>query len=443
MGSLGDVHRRPYRPTPADITINNCRPQDPHKILFQNVHILDSTGAEPYTGDVLIEGERIVAVGQVDRTAAQGSLIIDGAGTKTLMSGLADSHTHLSWNNAATSNELTSLPLEEHVLHTANSARTYLDCGYTMCFGAAAAQPRLDIAVKAAIKSGLISGPRTLANCSEVTKPGGAIVPKISRYADGPEEMRKVVREFVQLGADNIKLSMTGDNVHPTMPSEETYFNLEETVAAVEEAHLHGKRVCAHARSAASVTQCVRAGVDVIYHASFTDEEGMNLLEQHKDSVWVAPAINYLYAMAQGEAEPYGISANMSEQKGVTHEVEVASQNMREMRRRGIRVLPGGDYGFAWAPHGTYARDLKHFVDLFGYTPMESVLAATAMSGELMGYPNELGKVQPGYYADVILVDGNPLEDISILQDRDRLHSVVINGHIHKNLSLAEDKVSA
>ncbi|RAL14746.1 composite domain of metallo-dependent hydrolase [Aspergillus homomorphus CBS 101889] len=443
MGSIGEVQRRPYRPTPADITINNHRPEDPQKILFQNVRILDSTGADPYSGDVLIEGERIVSVGQVDPAATQEALVIDGGGTKTLMSGLADSHTHLSWNNAATLDELTSLPLEEHVLHTANSARSYLNCGYTMCFGAAAAQPRLDIAIKAAIKSGLIPGPRTLANCPEVTKPDGAIIPKISRYASGPEEMRQVVREFVALGTDNIKLSMTGDNVHPTMPSEETYFDLEETVAAVEEAHLHGKRVCAHARSAASVKQCVQAGVDVIYHASFADTEGLDLLEQHKDSVWVAPAINLFYAMAQGDAEPYGVSAKMSEQKGVTHEVEVACQTMREMRRRGIRVLPGGDYGFAWAPHGTYARDLQHFVDLFGYTPMESILAATAMAGELMGHPDELGKVQPGYYADVILVDGNPLEDIRILQNQDHLHAVIINGHIHKHVNGKNERVAA
>ena len=98
-------------------------------------------------------------------------------------------------------------------------------------------------------------------------------------------------------------------------------------------------------------------------------------------------------------------------------------------------MLPGGDYGFAWAPHGTYARDLAHFVNLFGYTPKESLICATALGGEMMGYPEQLGKVQPGYYADVILVDGNPLEDIEILQETSNLHAIVINGHIHKNLS--------
>lgn len=108
---------------------------------------------------------------------------------------------------------------------------------------------------------------------------------------------------------------------------------------------------------------------------------------------------------------------------------------MKEMHRRGIKVLPGGDFGFAWAPHGTYARDIAHFVNLFDYTPKESLIAATALGGDIMGHPDTLGKVQPGYYADVILVDGNPLEDIDVLQDTSKLHTIIINGHVHKNVS--------
>ena len=103
------------------------------------------------------------------------------------------------------------------------------------------------------------------------------------------------------------------------------------------------------------------------------------------------------------------------------------------MKKKGIRVLPGGDYGFAWAPHGTYSRDLVHFVNMFGFTPMESIIAATAWGGEIMGHPDVLGKVLPGYYADVILVDGNPLEDLALFQETKNLHAIVINGHIHKN----------
>ncbi|KAI1088912.1 composite domain of metallo-dependent hydrolase [Rostrohypoxylon terebratum] len=424
-----------YKPKPADITINNHKDGDKLKILFKNVNIFDSTGSDPFFGDVLIEGERIQAVGKVDIAPDSDILVIDGEGKKTLMSGLVDAHTHLSWNNSPTLDGLTRMPIEEHVLHTAQAAKMYLDCGYTMCFGAASAQPRLDLAIKGAIKSGIIPGPRTLASCQEVTTTGGAIIPSISRYADGADAMRRVVREFVELGVDNIKLSMTGDYSHPTMGAEETYFTLAETKAAVEEAHNRGKRVCTHARSAASVKMSCLAGVDVIYHASYTDAEGMAMLEALKDQVFVAPAINFPLLSCQGAATPFGLTPEMAEKRGLVHEVEAAKKAMTEMRKRGIRVLPGGDYGFAWAPHGTYANDLAHFVNLFGYTTKESLIAATALGGEIMGYPECLGKVLPGYYADVILVDGNPVENIEILQDISKLHAIVINGHVHKNVN--------
>ncbi|KAI0883741.1 composite domain of metallo-dependent hydrolase [Annulohypoxylon maeteangense] len=424
-----------YTPKPADITINNHKDGDKSKILFKNVNIFDSTGSDPYLGDVLIEGERIQAVGKVDISPDSDTLVIDGKGKKTLMSGLVDAHTHLSWNNSPTLDGLTRMPIEEHVLHTAKSAKTYLDCGYTMCFGAASAQPRLDLVIKQAIKSGMIPGPRTLSNCQEITTTGGAIIPSISRYADGADEMRRAVREFIELGVDNIKLSMTGDYVHETMGSEETYFTLSETKAAVEEAHNRGKRVCSHARSAASVKMSCLAGVDVIYHASYVDAEGMDMLEGLKDRLFVAPAINFPLASCQGEATPFGLTPEMAKKRGLVHEVDAANKAISEMRRRGIRVLPGGDYGFAWAPHGTYSKDLAHFVNLFGYSTKESLIAATALGGEIMGYPGDLGKVLPGYYADVILVDGNPVEDIEVLQDISKLHVIVINGHVHKNVN--------
>ncbi|GAW17792.1 hypothetical protein ANO14919_072590 [Xylariales sp. No.14919] len=425
-----------YTPTPADITISNRLPNDKKKILFKNVNVFDSTGADIYPGDVLIENEHIQKVGKFEFTPDADTLVIDGHGKKTLMSGLIDAHTHLSWNDSPTLDGLTSLPLEEHVLHTARSARTYLDCGYTMCFGAASAQPRLDLVIKQAIKTGMIPGPRTLSSCQEITTTGGAIIPSISKMADGADAMRQAVREFISLGIDNIKLSMTGDYVHETMGAEETYYTLNETRAAVEEAHGRGKRVCAHARSAASVRLCALTGVDVIYHASFTDDEAMDMLEELKDRIFVAPAINFPLESCNGGAIPFGLTPDMAAKRGLVREVDVACKAMKEMHKRGIRVLPGGDYGFAWAPHGTYARDLAHFVDLFGYTPKESLLAATALGGEMMGYPDVLGKVQPGYYADVILVDGNPLEDITVFQDTSNLHTIVINGHVHKNFTI-------
>ncbi|QXJ20294.1 amidohydrolase family protein [Actinomadura graeca] len=400
------------------------------KTLFRDVRILDSTGAAPYPGDVLVDGDRIAAVGTVDAAHATGARVVEGRG-RTLMSGLCDAHTHLSWNNSADLDGLGALPVEEHLLDCLDAARTYLDSGYTMCLGAASAKDRLDVVCRDAIDAGRVPGPRYLANGPEIAVTGGALVEGITKFADGPEEMRKAVRELVALGVDQIKLSMTGEEITGTRRAEDTYFSDEEVAAAVTEAHRRGKRVCAHARSAESVKMCLRHRVDVIYHASFTDAEGMDMLEAGRHWVFVAPGINWLVATLY-EAASFGFPQAAAEAAGYKRELEIAVQGLREMHRRGVRLLPDGDYGFAWTPHGTYARDLQHFVELLGFTPMEAVIAATATGGEIMLRPHELGKVLPGYLADLLLVDGDPLADITVLQDPAKLHYIMKDGRFHK-----------
>jgi imidazolonepropionase-like amidohydrolase len=405
-------------------------PVPTHSTLFRDVTILDSTGADPYPGDVLVENDRIAAVGRVDPARAAGALVIEGRG-RTLMSGLCDAHTHFSWNNSADLDGLGTMPVEEHLLFSLESARTYLDSGYTMCVGAASAKERLDVVCRDAIDAGRFPGPRYLANGPEIAVTGGALIPSITKFADGPEGMRKAVRELVGIGVDQIKLSMTGEEITGTQHAEDTYFSDEEVAAATAEAHRRGRRVCAHARSAESVKMCLRQGVDIIYHASFTDAEGMDMLEAAKDRVFVAPGLNWLVATLY-EAASFGYPQEAAEAAGYKRELEVATEGLREMHRRGIRVLPGGDYGFAWTPHGTYARDLQHFTERLGFSPMEAVLSATALGGEIMLRPDELGKVAPGYLADLILVDGDPLDDITVLQDHARLHCIMKDGRLHK-----------
>jgi imidazolonepropionase-like amidohydrolase len=117
---------------------------------------------------------------------------------------------------------------------------------------------------------------------------------------------------------------------------------------------------------------------------------------------------------------------------GILQELEISVDTMGQMRKRGIRVLPGGDYGFAWNPHGTYARDLALFVDLLGFSPTETLVAATRMGGEIMGRGDELGLVKPGYLADLLLVAGDPLTDIRCLQSRDALRVIMKDGQLHK-----------
>ena len=189
-------------------------------------------------------------------------------------------------------------------------------------------------------------------------------------------------------------------------------------------AHARGIRVCSHARSDESIVQCLAYGVDVLYHCSFISDATMSALEAQKDRVWVAPALAWLYGTLE-DAESFGYPPTKAESVGYAREIAIAVPGLKEMHRRGIRVLPGGDYGFAWTPHGTY-RDPELFVTKLDYTPMESIIAATALGGELMMHGDELGKVLPGYYADLILVNGNPLDDISLLSHHENLDVIMI-----------------
>ncbi|CUS10800.1 unnamed protein product [Tuber aestivum] len=431
--TVNGVSKNPLQPKNYEIA--GTHPDS--RILFRDVRILDSTGREPYPGDVLIKGERIVEVGTVSNIE---SLIRDptvrvfnGRG-RTLMSGLCDAHTHLTWNGGNLS-ALAELGIEEHTLLTMRSAQCFLDSGYTMCWGAASAKPRLDVVIRDAINAGDIYGPRYLANGQELAKVDGDLVPGITAYANSPEEIREVIREHVKIGVDQIKLSISGESVTETRAATDCYFTAEDMEAAVDEAHKHGKRVCTHARARESVRLSVLYGVDVIFHASYIDDEGMDLLEKAKDKVVVVPALNWLYATLY-EAAAFGYPQAAAEKAGYGVELETAIKGLKEMRRRGITVLPGGDYGFAWTPHGTYARDLEHFVKLLGFTPMEAIIAATAEGGKLFMREHELGKIQPGYYADCILVNGDPLEDITILQDHSKLDVIAINGRVHKSSPL-------
>ncbi|KEF52475.1 uncharacterized protein A1O9_11317 [Exophiala aquamarina CBS 119918] len=403
-------------------------------ILILDVNIFDSTGSSPFRGDVLIRGERITHVGTIpnieELIADTKVKVVQGRG-RTLMSGLGDAHTHLSWNSGDIP-ALAGLGVEEHTLLTARSAQTALDSGYTMCFGAASAQDRLDVVVRDAINSGKLPGPRYLANCKEIVSPQDAVGQNgLAVTASGPDEMRTTVNRHIDLGADTVKLTMSGEEICEPLSSEKCYYTDEETAACVEVAHGRGRRLCAHARARDSVKMCVKHGVDIIFHASWTDNEGLEMLVKHKDKHIVVPAINWLYATLY-ESEQYGYRMSEEERDGYAREFEHAKKVLSEMHRRGITKIRGGDYGFAWTPHGTYARDLEHFVKWLGFTPMESLLAATAGVASIFMRGDELGQVTPGYFADCILVDGNPLENIGVLQDHSRLNLILINGRIHK-----------
>ena len=404
--------------------------------LFTNVQVIDGSGAAPFTADVLVAGNRVKGIGRQPGVlrAAGDATVVEGGGA-TLMPGLVESHAHPSFANTPTIPALGDIPPEEHTLITMKFVRLLLDHGFTSINSAAAAKPRLDVVIRNAINAGDIPGPRMLAASPEMTVTGGLGDVRLHHIhrdtfaviADGPEEFRRWARFFVREGVDTLKINPSGDEGVPTAPAHTTVMTDAEVAAVCDVARQHDKRVAVHARSADSVKMSLRHGAQIIYHATLCDEEALDMLEAARDRVFVSPTIGITWAVYKERGAMSAASARRLER-----ELEQGCANMKALQRRGVRVLPGGDYGFAFNPMPNNARDLEHFVKLFGYSPMEAIVAATKYGGELMMQGDELGQVKEGYLADLLLVDGDPLRDVSILQDAGRLLAIMKDGRFHK-----------
>jgi imidazolonepropionase-like amidohydrolase len=405
--------------------------------LIRNCQLWDGTGAAPFAAEVLIEGDRIRTVQRgAAKRAPEGVDVIDALGM-TLMPGLVEGHAHLSFCGATKNTDLGDIPPEEHVIETLHNARKLLDAGFTSAYSAASAKLRLDVVVRNEVNSGRSPGPRIRAASPEITVTGGLgdenkqhlTRDSFAIVADGPQEIARVVRTCIREGVDNVKLNISGDDFVPAKGGM-TVMREEEVRVACEVAHSYGRRVSSHARAGDAVKRSVTCGVDVIYHCEMADTEALDLLEAARDRIFVGPAIGLIHNTLY-EAEAWGITRAMARDLGMERCIENSQRTYEQMRKRGIRVVIGGDYGFAWTPQGTNARDIEHFVKIFGYTPNEALQCATRIGGELMGLP--VGTVKDGQIADLLVVDGNPLQDVRILQDASRLKLIMKAGVAHKN----------
>ena len=402
------------------------------RTLLRNARVLRCTGdptQTPADGDVLIDGHRIAAVtvGRLD--VDEAAVRVVDVGGATVLPGLGDAHTHISWplDFVFDHGAVAAAPEGEHMLDVAAVVRTFLESGYTLIVGAGATQPLDDLRAHAAIERGLIPGPRMI--------PGGTMIAEVGGLgSDGgmmdvvadATEIREVVARQCDQGVRALKLFISGDGVVPEYPSEDVYMNDEMLSAAVEEADRHGAFVTTHARSAGSVAMAARTGVRIIHHACFLDDEAMRALEARGDDVWVCPGLHYLYAMVEGHAEPWGMTPEKIDASGYRDEFAALIGGMGELRAAGVPLLAGGDFGHQWTHHGTYAAELQRYVDQVGMTPLEAIHTATRNMGAVTGL--DVGEIREGALADLVIVDGDPTVDITVLQDPARRRAVIKDG---------------
>ncbi|MEK7688038.1 MAG: amidohydrolase family protein, partial [Pseudomonadota bacterium] len=324
---------------------------------------------------------------------------------------------------------------EDHALLTMDAARKLLGAGFTSACSAAAAKIRLDVAVRDAIERGHTDGPRLLAASPELTVTGGLgdgrrlhlHQDSFGVAVDGPEEVRRMARLCLREGCDTIKLNISGDVGTESALAEATVMTDAEVAAGVEAAHTIGRRVAAHARASNSVKLALRHGVDIIYHCDFADDEALDMLEAARDRVFTGPAIGLVVNRLESLRGDNSVQGQVALER-LKPLYEATCRVHAEMRKRGIRIVVGGDYGFAANPQGTNARDLEHFVTHFGFSPSEALQAATRTGGEIMMRGHELGQIRPGFLADLLLVDGDPLHDVRVLQDKARFAMVMKGG---------------
>ncbi|MBC6405331.1 MAG: amidohydrolase family protein [Rhodospirillales bacterium] len=402
--------------------------------------VWDGVSDAAYPATVVVEGNRIAKV--IEGTDGPDELVgdvIDATGM-TLMPGMVEGHCHPSFTGIKEPPELGRLSPERHMLETAKNLRLLLSHGFTSVFEAASAKPMLGVTARDAINEGLIDGPRMMAGSPEVTTTAGLgderrrhiYQESFGLIADGPDEFRRVARECVRDGVDVMKINISGDEFVTHARAEITPTEPAELDAFVTVAHTFDKLVAAHARSSRSVKMAVRGGVDCIYHCDFADEEALDMLEEAKNRIWVGPAFGLVHNCTKG-GDIVGITREVAESLNLFRKFEATCATYREIRKRGIRVVVGGDYGFSVTPMGQNARDIEHFVRYFGYSPVEALKCATTVGQSLMGRADDLGQVKEGYLADLLLVKGDVTQDVSLVQHRDNLAMIMKDGAMFKD----------
>jgi imidazolonepropionase-like amidohydrolase len=407
-------------------------------LIITNSCLVDGTGSPP-VADAAVEAKdgKIVYAGPA-RSAPSvpaESERIDARGG-TVMPGLVEAHFHPTYFNVA---ELADLdikyPVEFITILATCNAKLALECGYTSARSGGSLH-NIDVWLKKAIEEDLIPGPRLAANGREICGAGGLMdwnsehlklgMEGLILLINGPDQARAAVRKLVKDGVEWIKTYPTGDAAAPDTADHHTLcMTFEEMAAVVAEAHNYRRKVTGHCRANQGIKNALRAGFDCLEHGTFMDSEALELLLERNTPV--VPALQFEYASIE-KGPGFGMPQPVVD--GHKETLEGGAESARMILKAGGRLGMGGDYGFAWNPHGDYAKELTFFVKHVGFSPLETITCATKTGAEIMGRSQEFGTLEPGKLADILVVDGDVLGDIAILEDRSRFIAVIQGGQI-------------
>jgi imidazolonepropionase-like amidohydrolase len=413
----------------------------PRRTAIRAARLIDGKGGAPVRDAVvLIEGERIVGAGP-NLPIPAGADIIDLGGA-TLLPGLVDCHTHITGGDPRDYYEKKfrhspiDAAIEVHVY-----ARRTLEAGFTTIRDVGARE-FVDVALRKAIDAGVVVGPRMQVATLAIGATGGHAdltgfspyleFKEFSSVADGVDEIRKAVRLRVKNGADLIKVIATAGVLTEEGSAGAPQYSQQELDALVQEASMWEKKVAAHAHGAEGIKRAVRAGVASIEHGSLVDDEGIRLMKE-RGTYLVADIYNDDYILAEyGRLNYPDKIIDKERQLG-----RLQRENFQRAARAGVKIAFGTDSGVY--PQGWNARQFAHMVR-WGLTPMQAIQAATVDAADLLGWSDRIGTVAPGFYADLIAVDGDPLQDITVLE---HVGFVMKGGRVYKGGPAAAPAPSA
>lgn len=399
--------------------------------LIRNVRIFDGEQSLAGLFSVLVEGGCIAAVGESAGAldAADATTVIEGAG-RTLMPGMVEAHAHLTWGSSVEKiYHQFILPPDELKIAAWRNARVLLDHGFTSAYSAGALGDGIEVELARAINAGETPGPRLVPSTLERSPEGAEGVETGDVFnGRGPEAIRKFVAYCKDQGIGSLKLVVSGEDALKPGSAQDVLYTDAEMEAAGAAAREAGLWIATHAYYPKAIELALKAGARIIYHASYADDAAADAMIAAKDSTFYAPSPGVSIAALEATPPPHVDMSHMK--KSAAERMELESKLVPALKARGMRILIGGDYGFPFNPNGRNARDLQIFVDHFGYTPSEALNAATALGGELMDL--KVGRVKQGWLADLLLVDGDPTQDVAILQDKDRLVMIMKDGALYK-----------